>query len=295
MLNGKVVVTGGAGFIGSNLVRYLLKEGAEVLVIDNLFAGKKEFISDGCAFNKLDIRSEEAKEVVRNFKPDVIVHLAAIHYIPYCNDNPEETFDVNIMGTRNILESYKPELFLFASSAAVYPPLNKPLTEDLHGPIDIYGKTKLIGEDLVKLHNKKAIIARIFNVYGPNDTNPHLIPEIIGQIRGRKRKIKLGNLTPRRDYIHVDDACEAIIALLRHGKEGIYNIGSGTEYSVKEVVEIVSEILSEEIQIVQDKRKMRKIERGNLLADIAKIQNETGWRPKIKLRDGLKDLIISYK
>lgn len=290
--NNKVVVTGGAGFVGSHLMHYLVKEGAEVLVIDNLFVGKKEFISDRCLFRKLDIRSKEAKEVIRNFEPDVIVHLAAIHYIPYCNENPEETFDVNVMGTRNILETYEPELLLFASSAAVYPPLNGALSEDLHGPIDIYGKTKLIGEDLVKLHNKKAIIARLFNVYGPNDTNPHLIPEIVNQIKEGKRKIELGNLTPRRDYIHVDDVCAAIVALLKHGKESLYNIGTGVEYSVNEVVEVVNEILGEEIQIVQDKRRVRKVEREHLLADVAKIQNEIGWNPKIRLKDGLKKLIM---
>lgn len=288
--NSKVVVTGGAGFIGSHLIRYLLNEGAEVLAIDNLFVGKKEFISDGCLFKKLDIRFKEAKEVIWDFEPDVIVHLAAIHYIPYCNENPGETFDVNVMGTRNLLEACEAE-FLFASSAAVYPPLNGALREDLHGPIGIYGKTKLIGEDLVKLHNKKAIIARLFNVYGPNDTNPHLIPEIVNQIKEGKRKIELGNLTPRRDYIHVDDVCAAILALLKHDKEGVYNIGTGVEYSVNEVVEVVNEILGEEILIVQDKRRIRKVEREHLLADITKIQNEIGWKPEKRLKDGLKKLI----
>lgn len=292
--NSKVVVTGGAGFIGSHLIRYLLNEGAEVLAIDNLFVGKKEFISDGCLFKELDIRFKEAKEVIWNFKPDVIVHLAAIHYIPYCNENPGETFDVNVMGTRNLLEACEAKFF-FASSAAVYPPLNGALREDLHGPIDIYGKTKLIAEDLVKLHNKKAIIARLFNVYGPNDTNPHLIPEIVNQIKEGKRKIELGNLTPRRDYIHVDDVCKAIITLLKHDKEGVYNIGTGVEYSVNGIVEVVNEILGEEIQIVQDKRRMRKVEREHLLADITKIQNETGWKPKIKLKDGLKGIIRNNK
>ncbi|MCK4733477.1 MAG: NAD(P)-dependent oxidoreductase, partial [Methanophagales archaeon] len=216
--------------------------------------------------------------------------LAAIHYIPYCNENPGETFDVNVMGTRNLLEACEAEFF-FGSSAAVYPPLNGALSEDLHGPIDIYGKTKLIGEDLVKLHNKKAIIARFFNVYGPNDTNPHLIPEIVDQIKEGKRKIELGNLTPMRDYIHVDDVCKAIIALLKHGEEGVYNIGTGVENSVEGVMEIVSEILDGEIQIVQDKRRMRKVEREHLLADITKIQSETGWKHRIKLKEGLKRLI----
>lgn len=222
------------------------------------------------------------------FEPDIVIHLAAIHYIPHCNSNPEETFDVNVMGTRNILESSDPQIFLLASSAAVYPPLDRPLTEDLHGPIDIYGKTKLICEDLVKLYSKRPIITRLFNVYGPNDTNPHLIPEIFKQLKKRKPEIKLGNLTPKRDYIHVNDVCEALITLLKHENKGIYNIGTGKEYSVKQVVDILSEIIGEKINILQEKERIRKVEREHLLADITKIKTKTGWKPKTSLKKGLK-------
>lgn len=288
----KVMVTGGAGFIGSHLSRYLLNEGAQVLIIDNLFVGKDELIPDNALFKRMDIRSKDMNDIINEFEPDIVVHLAALHYIPYCSGNPEETFDVNVMGTRNLVQVNKDFKFFFASSAAVYPPCGRSLSEDLYGPIDIYGKTKLIGEDLLKLHSGTSVIARFFNVYGLNDRNSHLIPEIVTQVREGKRKIELGNLTSRRDYIYVDDVCRAIIAILKNDKEGIYNIGTGIEYSVKEVVEMVSEILGEEIQIIQDKRRMRKIDRERLLADIRKIQNETGWKPKIELKDGLKELIM---
>jgi UDP-glucose 4-epimerase len=201
------------------------------------------------------------------------------------------------MGTKNLLEvCNNAEWFLFASSAAVYPPVSEPLTEDMYGPIDIYGKTKLIGEDLVRLYRKNnAIIARIFNVYGPNDTNPHVIPEIINQVKRGRRKIELGNLGPKRDYIHVNDICEAIIALLKHGKSGIYNIGTGKEYSVKDIVDLVSKILGKELQVVQVKERIRKVERMHLLADINKIYDETGWKPEIELKEGLKRLINHVK
>lgn len=289
----KIVVTGGAGFIGSHLTHYLLNEGAKILIVDNLFTGRKELISDECMFKKLDIRSKELKKVLKKFEPDFVIHLAAIHYIPYCNANPEETFDVNVMGTRNLLEASRGVNFLFASSAAVYSPLNKALTEeDPCEPIEIYGKTKLIGEDLVKHYCEKAIIARIFNVYGANDGNPHLIPEILSQVKEGKRKITLGNLEPKRDFIHVDDICKAIIALLEHCENGTYNIGSGACYSVKEVVEIISEIMGEDISIVQDKRKIRKVERKLLLANITKIQKETGWKARVEIKDGLKKLVM---
>ncbi|MCS7231878.1 MAG: NAD(P)-dependent oxidoreductase [Elusimicrobiota bacterium] len=291
----KAIVIGGAGFIGSNLVKRLLEEEVEVLVIDNLFTGRKEFLDSRADFVKIDIRSEKLKDKISKFMPDLVVHMAAIHYIPYCNSHPEETFDVNVMGTRNILEicsmlPRKPK-FLFASSAAVYPPLKIPLSEDLAGPIDIYGKTKLIGEDLTKIFFKDALIVRLFNVYGPNDPVPHLIPEILKQIKKGRRELKLGNLTPRRDYIHVDDVCDAIVSLLSNMKSGTFNIGTGCSYSVKEVVDVVSEILNENIKIVQDKKKVRKVEREDLVADISKIQNEIAWRPKISFKTGIKNLL----
>lgn len=287
----KVLVTGGVGFIGSHLTRHLLNEGAKVLVVDNLFVGKKVFLPDGAFFEEIDIRSKKMKRVVEKFEPDVITHLAAINYIPYCNANPEETFEVNVMGTRNLLEVSRNIEFFFASSAAVYPPVKGLLTEDMYGPIDIYGKTKLVGEDIVKLSCKKAIIARFFNVYGPNDMNPHLIPEIIKQVKEGKREIKLGNLIPKRDYIHINDVCEAIITLLKFRKQGTYNIGTGIEYSVKEIVDIVSKIIGEEISILQDRKRMRKVEREGLLADITKIQNDIGWNPQVDIIDGLKKLL----
>lgn len=291
----KVVVTGGAGFIGSHLVQRLLNEGSKVLVLDNLSVGNEEFIPEGALFKKMDIRSRNLDSVMAEFEPDIVVHLAAVHYIPYCNANPEETFDVNVMGTRNVLKASKAKMFLFSSSAAVYPPLNRPLTEDLYGPIDIYGKTKLICEDLVRLYSEEAIIARLFNVYGPNDPNLHVIPEIFKQINDGKRELKLGNLTPKRDYIHVDDVCEALIVLLKHGNSGKYNVGTGNEYSVKQIVDIISEIIGEEINIIKDAKRVRKVEREHLLADITKIKTKTGWKPKIDLKEGLKRTFMEIK
>lgn len=260
-------------------------------MVDNLFAGKREFVPKNTQFVEMSILSEEVGDVFEYFQPDVVVHLAAIHYIPYCNSHPVETFEVNVMGTRNLLKFCTNVKFLFASSAAVYPPLNRPLVEHLHGPIDIYGKTKLIGEDLVRLYCRNPIIVRLFNVYGLNDVNPHLIPELVSQIKRGRRLCEVGNLSPKRDYIHVDDVCSAIITLLEHSKGGTYNVGTGREYSVEEVVKLIGEILDEEVKIVQVGERMRAVEREHLLADISKIKEETGWRPVLELKEGLKELI----
>jgi len=300
----KVLVTGGAGFVGFSLVRSIIRNGHRILIVDDLSTGRREHIKglpENVEFRKCDITDvQELHQIVKRFKPEVIIHLAAIHFIPYCNSHPERTFEVNVMGTRNLLEiskTLKPYFFFYASSAAVYPVKNGPLSENIPPePIDIYGKTKLIGEELVRLYHQdtglKAVIGRFFNIYGNNETNPHVIPEILNQLKGSKR-LCLGNLSPRRDYIHVSDVVRAVISIIEKykGDFDVFNIGTGREYSVKDIVNICEEILGEEIKIKQDKSRVRRVERLHLLADIRKIKKIIGWTPEIDFKDGLKSLL----
>ena len=298
----KVLITGGSGFIGSNFTTKLLERGAEVHVLDNLFAGKRSLIPNDAEFHEGDLRNEEIKTIVPEINPDVIIHLAAIHYIPYCNENPEEAFDVNVIGTRNLLEATRQvenvQKAVFASSAAVYPPRSQANTEESPlGPIDIYGKTKLLGEDLMELYNEKTRVptasARLFNVYGPNETNAHLIPAIVKQIQEGNRTIELGNLSPKRDFVHVSDVSEAIISLAKEfdGDHRAYNVGTCNEHSVEEVVQKTSVALGEEIKIEQDAERVRESDRPHLQADISRIQNEIGWSPSISFTEGLRELL----
>ena len=300
--NRTVLVTGGAGFIGSHVARELHAAGASVLAVDNCFAGAPSLVPDGVSFERVDVRDERFEDVARAFEPDAVVHLAAIHYIPYCNENPEETFRVNVMGTRNVLSVARslPELetFVFASSAAVYPPRESANSEDSRtGPMDIYGETKLVGEDLAALFAAETGVStagvRLFNVYGPNETNEHLVPAIVKQVRAGKRQIELGNLSPKRDFVHVSDVARAVTTLLREfeGTFEPYNVGTGREYSVREVVEKTGAALGEEIEIAQDDDRVRDSDRPHLKADISKLQSEFGWNPQTEFVSGLRELL----
>jgi UDP-glucose 4-epimerase len=303
MLDGdNVLVTGGAGFVGSQLVETLSEDGANLLAIDNCFAGSDSLVPDDVRFERTDIRDDSLSELVEEFDPDVIVHLAALHYIPYCNDHPEETFQVNVMGTRNLLEAAGEasnlSTVVFASTAAVYPPREGPNAEGSPtGPMDIYGETKLVGEDLMQLFARRTgistVSARLFNVFGTNETNDHLIPAIVEQVRRGDRKIDLGNLTPKRDFVHVSDVVEAIMTLAQEFQGGYdtYNVGTGTEYSVREVVEQTSEALGEEIEIDQDDDRVRESDRPHLQADISRLRREFGWEPSVDLVTGLEELL----
>ncbi len=303
----KVIVTGGAGFIGSAVVPKLQDSGYDVYVVDNLSFGNRNFINiDSEKFFHVDIReANQLSDAFKQVSPDIVIHLAAIHFIPYCNQNPFESSDINIRGTINVLEAAKqiPNLkkVFFASTAAVYPISDSSVSEThLLLPLDIYGLSKLAGERLLRefyLETKiDSIICRFFNAFGPNETNPHLIPEIERQLKEGIRKIELGNLTPKRDFIHTYDMANAVLRLISLDNVGLetFNLGRGIEYAVTEIVDSFSRILGEDIEIIVAPERVRKVERMHLLADVSKLKEKTGWEPKWTIDQGISDLINNW-
>lgn len=300
----KILVTGGAGFIGSAVIRELQSRQVEIMVVDDLSFGNRDFVDlPDSHFKVLNILDREALErTVLDFQPDWIVHLAAVHFIPWCNQRPYEAADINIRGTMHVLEAAKqlPELkgVFFASTAAVYPIHDGAVAEDHPtGPLDIYGLSKLTGEALVKgFHLESgipAVTCRFFNAFGPNETNPHLIPEIADQINAGARTLRLGNQKPKRDFIHTSDMARAVAALLPRFTGGyeVFNLGRGIEYSVLEVAEAFGEALGEQVVVEVDPAKVRKTDRLHLLADIGKLTAFTGWQPRVSLAEGIATLI----
>ena len=300
----RILITGGAGFIGSALIKELQQQAYEIFVIDDLSFGSRNFIDiKNANFYKISLLEYEGiKKIISRLNPQYVVHLAAIHFIPYCNKNPLIAVNVNIKGTINLLDSLRglrnlKKLF-FASSAAVYPVYEKALKETCRpNPIDIYGLTKLTGEYLCRefyLRTKTpTIICRFFNAFGPNETNPHLIPEIQKQVNAGKRIIKLGNLTPKRDFIHTFDMAQSVRLLLEKFRRGVdvFNLGSGSEYSVVEIVRAFERQVGEEIEIEVDSARVRRTERMHLLADISKLRKFINWTPQIGIDEGIKTLI----
>ncbi len=298
----RILVTGGAGFIGSAVIAHLQRAGHEIFVIDNLSFGNRQFINvDDKHFFNADILDENRMdEIIGSIRPNIIIHLAAIHFIPYCNQHPYESSNINIRGTIHILKAarkYKPEKVFFASTAAVYPIYDNAVNETFAtGPMDIYGLSKLTVEHLCNDFHLQSqipvVVCRFFNAFGPNETNPHLIPEIQKQVLEGKRKIQLGNLTPKRDFIHTFDMAAAVETLLTQVKEGIhtFNLGRGIEYSVTEIVDAFSKAIGEKIEIEVDPARVRKVERQHLLADVSKLKS-LGWEPKIGIEEGIKTLV----
>lgn len=298
----KTLVTGGAGFIGCAVIDKLQREGHEIFVIDNLSFGKREFINipDTNFFHVDILDREKVDKIFADIKPEIVIHLAAVHFIPYCNQHPYESSDINIRGTTHILNACRKTgvgKIFFASTAAVYPIYDEAVTEKHQtGPLDIYGLSKLTGEHLCNefhlMTGVPTIVCRFFNAFGPNETNPHLIPEIQNQINSGMRKIKLGNLTPKRDFIHTSDMANAVHTLLTKIDKGTdtFNLGRGIEYSVTEIVDAFSRELGELVEIEVDPSRVRKVERMHLLADVSKLKS-IGWSPLIGIDEGIRTLI----
>jgi UDP-glucose 4-epimerase len=301
-----ILITGGAGFIGSAIYPVLIKHGHDVAVIDNLSFGNRDYIDIADdKFYKIDIRNkDDVNEVLNTLQPEIIIHLAAIHFIPYCNEHPFEATDINIRGTLNVLEASrnikKLKKVLFASTAAVYPIADEAVSEThTLQPMDIYGISKLAGERLFHEFyletGVNSIICRFFNAFGPNETNPHLIPEIEHQIKAGDRTIRLGNLTPKRDFIHTYDMANAIKLLLFTDIKDyeVFNLGRGIEYSVTEIVQSFERELGEKIEIEVEESRVRKVERMHLLANVDKLKKMTGWEPEWSIDEGIRNLLQS--
>jgi len=214
----RALVTGGLGFVGSYVACSLNQEGYEVHVLDNLFVSSLQRAQDlpgGINVHVDDIRDEGAMiELIKQIQPDIVVHLAALHYIPYCNVNPLECYDVNVRGTTVLLETITKycdvKRFFLASSAAVYQPSDTPhREEDPAWPNDVYGFSKRAAEYYCSNWSSRTgtpvVIGRYFNVFGYGETSPHIIPVLVQQVLTNGQQIKVGNISSRRDYIHATD------------------------------------------------------------------------------------------
>jgi len=300
-----VLVTGGAGFIGSHLVERLVGGGDRTFVLDDLSRGRRTWLRPEAELHEVDLRdSEGLRRAVSGIAPDVVVHLAALHFIPAVDSAPELAREVNVEGTRELLaalEDSPPRLLLFASTAAVYPDRPGPIDEGCEpDPIDLYGETKLAGERLVadfgSRSRARCIFARIFNVVGRRETNPHVVVELVAQLRRGDRTVRLGNLETRRDYTDVLDVSAALHGLLS-APEGadIFNLGSGRSVSVADLVRVCEGILGDPIEVAVEQTRLRAQDRAELVADAGLLRETIGWRAQRPLKDTLAELLADSR
>lgn len=296
----KVVVTGGAGFIGSNLVDALVDEGFDVHVIDNLSGGKKENVNPKATLHELDIRDYDklAPEIAG---AKYVFHLAALPRVPYSIEHPKETNDVNVNGTLNVLIASKEggvERVIYSASSSAYGNQDTmPLTEEMKAnPISPYGLQKYIGELKCsvwsEVYNLPTVSLRYFNVYGPGLNPDGAYALVIGKFLKQRSEGQPMTITgdgkQTRDFTHVRDVVRANILAAKSEKVGngeVINIGAGNNCSVNKIADLVGGPTT---------YIPPRLEPKYSLADVSKALEFLGWEPEVSLEEGIAELKKTY-
>jgi UDP-glucose 4-epimerase len=294
-----ILITGGRGFIGTHVIDELRARGyAKITVLD---AHPHEIPRDQSQGQleqwQLDINDPKLDEAFAAGRFTAVIHLAALHHIPYCNRHPGETWRVNVGGTRAVLGAcvrYEVPHVFVASSAVVYRSSSQPHREsDRLEARDIYSLTKLVNEhqarDCASAGVRRLVVGRIFNAVGRHDRNPHLVPELVRRLR-QSDCIEVGDADARRDYVDARDIARAIVQLTFSGPPGLhtFNIGTGRAYSVREVAETLARLAGRQVKLVASERLRRPTDRPVLVADRERVRRECGWEPVYSLEDSLR-------
>ena len=307
----KVLITGANGFVGKYLIEKLLKENCEVYgtVLDGDL-----YIDSRMIFFHLDlIDAIETRKIIEKIKPDVIFHLASQSSVKMSWDKPQLTFNVNVIGTINLLESIRlsnptAKIILIGSSeeyGSVFKENFSPLEETKCFPENIYAITKstqnYLGNMYHKAYGMNIIMTRSFNHVGPGQSPQFVISDFCKQVaeielRNTNPIINVGNLNSYRDFLDVRDVVDAYYELSLNGKFGeTYNIGSGNSYKIEDLLKMIISMSKCEIEVKIDEKKFRPIDIPKTCADITKILYDTNWSPKYEIKDTINNTLEYWR
>ncbi len=306
-MKGKILVTGGAGFIGSNLVEELVAKKYSVVVLDNFSSGYIENLNN--VFNKITIFEGDIRDkgLVSKIMKDVssVFHLAAMVSVPESIKDPQSCYDVNVIGSLNLIkESIKNNSrFIFASSAAVYGDEKSSIkTENIvTNPISPYGLSKVDVEKLAEIYSKESGLKftcfRNFNVYGPKQdvgsSYAAVIPKFINSAISGKDLTIFGDGKQTRDFIYVKDVTSAYIMAMEKEIDGIFNLGNSKVMDINGLAKIILKKINPDLQVKYEKERIGDIKHSK--ADSKKYQIESGWKPEVTLENGIEKTIGYYR
>jgi len=304
-----VLVAGGAGFVGSAIVIELLKLGSNVVVYDNFLHGHRQHLDE--VKERIEIVAGDIldpwrlSETMRKHDIEFVIDCVGDTYVPTVYDMPGRFIDINIKGTFNLLMACKEKVkrILYVSSTEVYGEARSKFMNESHPfwPGNTYAVTKLAADHLCRTLSEEqkipVVIGRIFNSYGPRETEPYVVPEIICQL-DKKDVLHLGNIKARRDFTYVHDTADALIKTLCSGlPDGdSVNIGSGIAYSVEEIAKKLMSIMGKsDAAIVIDEKRLRVHDIEYFCCDNTKLRKYTGWSPTVNIEEGLRLTVDWYR
>jgi UDP-N-acetylglucosamine 4-epimerase len=306
----KYLVTGGVGFIGSNLVEALLRQGAEVRVLDNFSTGRRENLNFSRPGDKLEVMEGDIRNAETCFRScqdvDIVFHLAALGSVPRSVEDPATTHEVNATGTLNMLlaarDARSVRRLIFASSSAVYgdPPGvgEKPKSEEMPlMPLSPYAASKVVGEHYCKvfyrLYGLETIVLRYFNVFGPRQAadSPYaaVIPRFIRSLQEDRRPIIYGDGTQSRDFCYVENVVQANLLCVQAGEAGLgtcINVAGGQRYSVNELLSCLCAIMGKSVEPVHEAPRPGDVRHSR--ADIGLARRLLGYEPAVGFEEGLR-------
>ena len=301
----RVIVTGGAGFIGSHVVDAFVALGDEVVALDNLSTGKREYVNAEARLSELDIVDERSLSAsFSEFPAQIVCHLAAQASVTASVERPEFDLDVNVRGTLNVCDAARSvgAAVVFASTGGALYGNGAPLPTPemfIPAPLSPYGASKLAGEGYVatwgRLYGIPNVVLRLGNIYGPRQ-NPHGEAGVVAifserLLRGEKVTV-YGHGEPTRDYVHVADVARAFVVAAERKRPGTYNVGTGRETSVRDLLGLLSEAAGATVEVDLQPLRPGELERSSL--DPSLIEQELGWRAEVPLEQGLRETFAAY-
>jgi len=302
----KVLVTGGAGFIGSHLVDRLIQEGHEVVVVDNLSTGKRRNLNRAARLVKVDIQSWRLERVFRNERPHMVMHLAAQMDVRKSVEDPMFDAQVNVLGTLNVLQQsikHGVRKVVFSSSGGaiygeqeIYPAPESHVTR----PLSPYGVSKLCGEQYLSYYQRvnglQIVSLRYANVYGPRqdpEGEAGVVAIFIQKLLNNEQAIVNGNGRQTRDFVYVEDVVEANLAAMGQDIQGTYNVGTGEETSVNDLLGILVRHTNSTCKEVHGPAKGG--EQARSVIDSGKLRQELSWESRTELSEGLKRTVDYFR
>jgi UDP-glucose 4-epimerase len=289
-----VLITGGAGFIGSHLADTLIARGEQVVVVDDLSRGRRENVPAEAELVVADLATADLDEILARHAPDVVVHCAARASVNHSMNFPLEDYRANQLVTFRVARAGAGrgvrQLVFLSSGGAVYGRVDHPATEEeLPAPANYYGIHKWAAERYVELSGVPTTILRLANVYGPRqcaDSEGGAVAIFLDRLRSGAPVVLYGGGEQTRDYVYVSDVVDAILAALDHHLLGIYNVGSGTEVKLRTILDALSAALDRPANLRAEPRPPGDVARSCI--DASRLIATGVWKPKVSLEEGIR-------